>query len=145
MFSGSPHSEFVAAVVSWLNMLKFSWFSRIRWWSHRLCGGRSSSSSLQSAAARSLRYPGRTWNGNYIRADSLKKAVMNMFLSHPRNHSRVCLLSGTRMAQEDALYLIGHFRPRATQEPTLHQARINWFRCHDTDVCLYRHRVREPI
>ena len=41
---------------------------------------------------------------------------MNIFMSHPR--------TGTRMAHEDALYLIGHFRSRATLEQTLHQARI---------------------
>ena len=45
---------------------------------------------------------------------------MNIFLSRPRNPSRVCLLSGTRMAHEDALYLIGYFR----LSTTLHQAGV---------------------
>ena len=49
----------------------------------------------------------------------------SIFLSHPRNPSRICVLSGTRMVHEDALYLIVHFRrSRATLDPTLHQARV---------------------
>ena len=34
-------------------------------------------------------------------------------------------MSGTRMAYEDALYLIGHFRSRATLEPTRVKTRIS--------------------
>ena len=35
------------------------------------------------------------------------------------------MLSGTRMAHEGALYLIGHFRSHATLELTLHQVRVS--------------------
>ena len=57
----------------------------------------------------------------YIR---LAAITLNIFPSHPGPDSGFCLLSGTRKAPEDALYLIGHFRSYATLEPTLHQARI---------------------
>ena len=100
-------------------MLKFSWFSRT--------DGEVAASVVEDRHLRLWKVPqldftsGRIWNGNYIRADSLVKNL-NTFLSHPRNPSRVCLLSGTRMTHENALYLIGYFRSCAAPEPTLHQA-----------------------
>ena len=50
---------------------------------------------------------------------------MGHFFFTPGSDSGVCLLSGTRMAHESALYLVGHFRSRATLEPTFHQARVS--------------------
>ena len=61
---------------------------------------------------------------------------MNIFLSHPRNPSRVCLLSETRMAHKDALYLIGHFWSRAILEPTFHQVSVKtWVSSFETFLC----------
>ena len=40
------------------------------------------------------------------------------------------------MAHEDALYLIGHLRSRATLEPTLHQAEVKtWISRVETILC----------
>ena len=54
---------------------------------------------------------------------SINMCFRNIFT--PGSDPGVCLLSGTRMVHEGALYLIGHFQLCATLEPTLHQARVS--------------------
>ena len=58
-------------------------------------------------------------------AQDLRKLILHEYFAFTRGSDcRVCLLSGTRMATQDALNLINHFQSRATLEPTLHQARV---------------------
>ena len=63
-------------------------------------------------------------------------------------HTRACLLSGTRMAHEGALYFIGYFRSRAALEPTL-STRVNVrsleSRLSDVSLKIYERKMSKRI